>query len=82
MAERVAEPCGGHDRYALGVHAAALDVGAVNAQQRGGAGAQQAADRLRLPADRLQGAVQRAVVVPDQPLGALVDAAGPLLASW
>ena len=42
--------------------------------------AEQPADRLGLPADGRQGAVQPVVVVPDQPVGALVDAAGPLLA--
>ena len=35
IAQRAAEQVGGHDRHALGVQAAALDVGAVDAQQRG-----------------------------------------------
>ena len=38
------------------------------------------AERLGLPADPLQGAIEPVVVVPDQLVGALVDAAGPLLA--
>ena len=42
-------------------------------------GTEQPADRLGLPADDLQGAVKPVVVVPDQPVDALVDAAGPLL---
>jgi hypothetical protein len=39
-----------------------------------------AADRLGFPADRLQGPLKGVVVVPCQPVRALVDAAGPLLA--
>src|SRR6266508_6061863 len=58
---------------------AASDVGAVDAQQCGRAGAEQPAHRLGFPADRLQGAVQWVVVVPGKPVGALVDVAGPLL---
>jgi hypothetical protein len=50
IAKRVAEQMGGHDRHALGVQAAALDVGVVDAQQRGRAGAEQVADRLGFPA--------------------------------
>jgi hypothetical protein len=80
IAKRAAEQMGGHDRYALGVSAAAVDVGAVDAQQRGRTGAEQPAERLGFPIGPLQGAVQAAVVVPHQPVGALVDAAGPLLA--
>jgi hypothetical protein len=57
-----------------------LDVGAVHAQQGVDAGAEQAADHLCLPPDGLQGPVQRVVVVPYQPVGAPLDAAGPLLA--
>jgi hypothetical protein len=79
IAECAVEQVGGDDRHALGVQAATLDVGAVDAQQGVDAGAEQPANRLRLPADRPQGAIQRIVVVPDQPVGALVDAAGPLL---
>jgi hypothetical protein len=52
MAERAAELAGRHDGHALGVQAAALDVGAVDAPQREGVGAQQPADRLGFPADR------------------------------
>jgi hypothetical protein len=55
-----------------------LDVGAVDGQQRVDAGAEQPAERLGLPADRLQGAIEPVVVVPDQLVGALVDAGGPL----
>jgi len=80
VAERAAEQVGGDDRHALGVQAAAVDVGAVDAQQRGGAGTEQPAERLGFPADGVEGAVKAVVVVPDQPVGALVDAAGPLLA--
>jgi hypothetical protein len=57
-----------------------VDVGAVHAQQRDRTGTEDAADGVGFPADRLQGAVQAVVVVPGQPVGALVDAAGPLLA--
>jgi hypothetical protein len=41
MAERAAEQLSGHDGHALGVRAAAVDVGAVDAHQGGGVGAQQ-----------------------------------------
>jgi hypothetical protein len=44
IAERAAEQVGGHDRHALGVHA--LVVGAVDAQQRARAGAEQPTDGL------------------------------------
>jgi hypothetical protein len=70
---------GGHDRHALHVQAAAVDMGAVHAHHRGSAGAEQPADDPCLPADRLQDAIQRVVVVPGQPVGALADAAGSLL---
>jgi hypothetical protein len=40
IAKHTAEQVGGHDRYALSVQAAAVDVGAVNAQQRGRTGAE------------------------------------------
>jgi hypothetical protein len=57
-----------------------VDVSAVDAQQRDRPGAQQAAERVGHPADRLQGTVQPVVVVPHQSAGALVDTAGPQLA--
>jgi hypothetical protein len=53
-AEGVAQPAGGHHRHATGVHAAPLDGGAVDAPQRGGAGGEQAADRLGFPAHARQ----------------------------
>jgi hypothetical protein len=62
------------------MQATAMDVGTMDAHQGGGVGAQQAADRLGFPADRLQGPLKGVVVVPCQPVRALVDAAGPLLA--
>jgi hypothetical protein len=62
------------------VQTAAVDAGVMHAQQRRGPAAEQTADLLCLPADPLQGAIQRIVVVPGQPVGALVDGAGPLLA--
>jgi hypothetical protein len=71
---------GGHDRHTLGVHAATVDMGAVDTQQRINARAQQPAERLGLPADRLKRAIQPVVVVLHQPVGALLNAAGPLLA--
>jgi hypothetical protein len=71
---------GRHDCHALGVQAAALDVGAVDAQQGGRTGTKHTADRLGLPAHDVEGAVKPVVVVPDQPVDALVDAAVPLLA--
>ena len=79
IAKRAAEQVGGHDRHALHVQAAAVDMGAVHAHHRGSAGAEQPADDPCLPADRLQDAIQRVVVVPGQPVGALADAAGSLL---
>jgi hypothetical protein len=78
--ERAAEQAGRDDGHALGVQAAALDVGAVDAHRRGGTGAEQLADQLCLPADHLQGPLKGVVVVPGQPVRALVDTAGPLLA--
>ena len=79
MAEGAAEPDGGDDRHALGAQPAVLDVGAMHADQWGDRDAQQAAEGLGLPADAGQGAVQAVVVVPDQPVGALMDLSGPLL---
>ena len=82
IAERAAEQVRGHDRHALHVQAAAVDMGAVHAHHRGSAGAEQPADDRCLPADRLQDAIQPVVpvvVVPGQPVGALADAAGSLL---
>jgi hypothetical protein len=64
----------------LGLYAATLDVGTVHAQQHGRTGAEDAADGVGFPADRLQGAVQPVVVVPGQPVADLVDASGLLLA--
>ena len=51
----------------------------MHADQRGDRDAQQAAEGLGLPADGGQGPVQAEVVVPDQPVGALMDLSGPLL---
>jgi hypothetical protein len=51
----------------------------MDADQRGHRDAQQAAEGLGLPANGGQGPVQAVVVVPDQPVGALVDLSGPLL---
>jgi hypothetical protein len=42
---------GGHDRHALSMQPAALNVGAMDAQQGGGRSAQEAAEGLSLPAD-------------------------------
>jgi hypothetical protein len=70
-AERAAEQAGRHDGHALGVQAAAMDVGAMHAQQPDRPGAKDAADDLSFPADRLQRPVQPVVVVPCQPVGAL-----------
>jgi hypothetical protein len=79
IAERAAEQVSGHDRHALGVQAAALHVGAEDPQQRRGPGAQHAADHLRLPANGVEGAVKRVVVVLGQPVGALADPPTPPL---
>jgi hypothetical protein len=54
---RAAQQMGGDDRNAAGVQAPTLDVGAVDAEHGGGAGPEDAADRLRLPADGRQGPV-------------------------
>ena len=78
-AKPAAEQAGRHDGHALGMQATAMDVGTVDAHQAW-CGAQQAADRLGFPADRLQGPLKGVVVVACQPVRALVDAAGPLLA--
>ena len=78
VAERGWVPVGRDDRHTLGAQAAALDVGAVDAQQGGGGDAEQTAEGLGLPADRLQGAVQAVAVVPDQSVAALVNLAAPL----
>ena len=53
-AERAAELAGGHDGHALGVQAAAMDLGAVHAHQGVDPGAQQPSQRLGLPADQLR----------------------------
>ena len=73
VAERQAKQGAGHDRYALGAQAATLDMGAVNADQRGDRDPEQVAEGQGLPADGGQGAVQAIVVVPDEPVAALVD---------
>jgi hypothetical protein len=64
------EQVGGDDRHALGVQAAVVDVGAVNAQQGVDAGAEQPAHCLGFPADRLQGAIQPVVT----PLATILSA--------
>jgi hypothetical protein len=79
VAERRAKQERGHDRHTLGAQATALNIGAMDADERGGRDAQQAAESLGLPADGRQGAVKAVVVVPDEPIGALVDLSGPLL---
>ena len=76
IAERAAEQVGKDDGHAPGVQAAAPDVAAVDAHRRGGTGAERLADQLCLPAGRLQGPLKGVVVVPGQPVRALVVAAG------
>ena len=51
----------------------------MHAQQRGDRDAEQPAESLGLPADATQGAVKPVVVLPHQPVDALVDLTGPLL---
>jgi hypothetical protein len=48
-------------------------------EERGDGDAQQSAEGLGLPAEGGQGAVQAVVVVPEEPVGALVDLSRPLL---
>jgi hypothetical protein len=79
IAEGAAEQGDGDDRHPLGAQPSVLDVGAMHTDQRGDRDAEHAAEGLGLPAEGGQGSIKAVVVVPNEPVAALVDLSPPLL---